>query len=192
MKQFISPDELREKSYQLAALIVQDDYKPDIMIALWRGGAVVGCYVHEAFKLAGWEVDHIPIKTSKYKAIDTPNPEVIVHDLDYILDKATDDMKILIVDDVLDSGHTGETTIFKLDKGLAERGIKRWTVRFAAPYYKSTRNKSKLTPNYWLEDTSAWLVFPHELEGMTLDEIRAAYGDKIANILAPLTKNSTK
>lgn len=185
-KYYISTDELRERSYELAARVVADNYVPDIMVALWRGGAVVGCYMHEAFKLAGWDVDHIPIKTSKYSGVGVAKSEVEVHDLNYIMKIAQTDMKILIVDDVVDSGHTLETVTSKLDMGLADREIGRWTIRSASPYYKSKRNKSKFKHDYWLVDTDDWIVFPHELEDMTIEEIRAAYGDKIANILAPL------
>jgi hypothetical protein len=28
-------------------------------------------------------------------------------------------------------------------------------------------------PHYYLHETDAWLVFPHELSGLTLDEIKA-------------------
>jgi hypothetical protein len=28
-------------------------------------------------------------------------------------------------------------------------------------------------PDYYLEETDAWLMYPHSLEGLTLEEIRA-------------------
>jgi hypothetical protein len=38
-------------------------------------------------------------------------------------------------------------------------------------YYKSSRNRSTLVPDYYVLDTDKWLVFPHELIGLTREEI---------------------
>jgi hypothetical protein len=38
-------------------------------------------------------------------------------------------------------------------------------------YYKSSRNRSSLVPDYYVLDTDRWLVFPHELVGLTKEEI---------------------
>jgi uncharacterized protein len=38
-------------------------------------------------------------------------------------------------------------------------------------YYKSSRNQSELVPDYYILDTDKWLVFPHELVGLTREEI---------------------
>ena len=46
-------------------------------------------------------------------------------------------------------------------------------VRIACPYYKPQNNKTAFTPDYYLYETSAWLVFPHELTGLSKEEIIA-------------------
>jgi hypothetical protein len=38
-------------------------------------------------------------------------------------------------------------------------------------YYKPARNRSALVPDYYVRDTDKWLVFPHELVGLTREEI---------------------
>ena len=42
----------------------------------------------------------------------------------------------------------------------------------ATPYYKPNKNESKYKPDYYLHETDQWLVFPHELEGLSLEEIQ--------------------
>jgi hypothetical protein len=46
------------------------------------------------------------------------------------------------------------------------------TVRIATVYYKPSRNKTNLAPDYFVHEVDEWLVFPHELRGLTDDEIR--------------------
>jgi hypothetical protein len=37
-------------------------------------------------------------------------------------------------------------------------------------------------PHYYLHETDGWLVFPHELSGLTYDEIRAGKRE-LANVV---------
>ena len=46
-------------------------------------------------------------------------------------------------------------------------------VRIATVYYKPLRNRSRLVPDYYVHATEQWLVFPHELVGLSAEEIRA-------------------
>jgi hypoxanthine phosphoribosyltransferase len=52
-KCYITPDQLRRDSYALGAQVVRSGFKPQFMVALWRGGAPIGCFVHELLK---WKV----------------------------------------------------------------------------------------------------------------------------------------
>jgi hypothetical protein len=47
------------------------------------------------------------------------------------------------------------------------------TVRIATVYYKPSRNQTSLKPDYFVHETEEWLVFPHEICGLTEAEIRA-------------------
>lgn len=185
-KVFISPDTLRTASYELASKVVTSGFRPDFMVALWRGGAPVGCYVHEFLKWHKIETDHIAIRTSKYTGIDqaVPAGEVIVHNLGYLIDNCFKGANILLVDDVWDSGHTIEAFYDKLKKSIpAEMDI---DVHVATVYYKSERNKSRFPngPDYYVHEASNdWLVFPHELEGLTKEEISNHMGPAVASLL---------
>ena len=34
------------------------------------------------------------------------------------------------------------------------------------------KNKSDRKPDFYIHETEKWLVFPHELEGLTIEEIK--------------------
>ena len=40
-------------------------------------------------------------------------------------------------------------------------------------YYKPARNRTALTPDYFVRTTDQWLVFPHEVDGLSRAEILA-------------------
>ena len=44
-------------------------------------------------------------------------------------------------------------------------------VRIATPYFKPANNKTDIEPDYYNHANDSWLVFPHELEGLTHEEI---------------------
>jgi len=45
-------------------------------------------------------------------------------------------------------------------------------IRIATPFYKPDNNNTANKPDYYLHETNKWLVFPHELEGLSIDEIK--------------------
>ena len=45
-------------------------------------------------------------------------------------------------------------------------------IKIATPYFKPSNNKTKRIPDFYLHKTDQWLVFPHELEGLTKEEIK--------------------
>jgi len=55
-------------------------------------------------------------------------------------------------------------------------------IRIATLYYKPHRCRTGLKPHYYLKEVNRWLVFPHELCGLTLDEI-SEKGEAISRII---------
>ena len=39
--------------------------------------------------------------------------------------------------------------------------------------YKPDSNRTNLSPDFYIRETDKWLMFPHEAEGMSAEEIRA-------------------
>ncbi len=97
----------------------------------------------------------------------------------YIIENANADNSLLIVDDVFDSGRS----IYALKEKLAElmRLNLPQDIRVACPYYKPKNTKVPMKPDYYIHDSDEWLVFPHELSGLTPEELQEGKSD-LANI----------
>lgn len=180
-KLFITADDFLLDSYRLAKKIYDSGFKPTFMIALWRGGTLPGCPVQEFLAYKGLEVDHIATRTSRYKGIEKAETIVRIHGLDYIIKKANNTDRLLIVDDVFDKGKTIEALIAKLKE--ESRANTPSEIMVATVYYKPESNQTNIKPDFYIHETDKWLVFPHELEGLSLDEIEAGKGKEIADLL---------
>jgi hypoxanthine phosphoribosyltransferase len=156
-KVFISAESLLRDSMELATRIVRSGFRPTFLVAVWRGGAPIGITVQEVLEYHGIHADHIAIRTSSYSGIDQQAKTVRVHALDYLVSRLSAEDQLLLVDDVFDSG-------------LSIEAIMR-EVRIATAYYKPQRNRSALEPDYYVRETNDWLVFPHELQGLSRQEI---------------------
>ena len=44
-------------------------------------------------------------------------------------------------------------------------------IRMAMPWYKPLRNIIDTVPDYYIHETDDWLVFPHEMDGLSEEEI---------------------
>ena len=44
-------------------------------------------------------------------------------------------------------------------------------IKIATPYYKPNKSQTGNKPDYYLHETDQWLVFPHELDGLSVEEI---------------------
>jgi hypothetical protein len=170
-KHFISADSLLRDSMELARLIVRSGLRPTFLVAMWRGGAPIGITVQEVLEYHGIHADHIPIRTSSYTGIDQQSKTVRVHATDYLVSRVAAEDELLIVDDVFDSGRSLEAVMSEL-KRRCRRNLPA-KVRIATVYYKPTRNRSALVPDYYVRATDQWLVFPHEIQGLTREEILA-------------------
>jgi len=170
-KFYISPQSLLDDSFRLGAEIVNSGFEPSFIIALWRGGAPIGIAVQEYLVQNGIETNHIAVRTSSYTGIDSQAREVAIYGLNYLVKKITHEDRLLIVDDVFDTGHTIEALIDHL-RNKARRNTPE-DIRVAVPYYKPSRNLTNRVPDYFLHETEQWLKFPHSLEGLTESEVRA-------------------
>ena len=181
MKHFVSPDSLREDSYLLASKVIEDGFKPDYMVAIWRGGANIGIMIHELLKYVGIDTDHIAIRTSRYSGIGLAKETVAVHNLGYLLERLNKDSKVLLVDDVYDTGLSLDAVFNALKEKLGPNCPT--DIRVGTVYYKPLKNKTNRVPNYFVHESSEWIVFPHELEGLSIDEISEAMGPNIGSIV---------
>ncbi|HZW60464.1 MAG TPA: phosphoribosyltransferase family protein [Woeseiaceae bacterium] len=166
----LTAQELLSDSFRLGVQVLESGFEPTLIIAIWRGGTPVGMAVQEILSYCGVEADHIAIRTSSYSGVDRRSA-VAVHGLNYIIKKVCFDDRVLIVDDVFDTGNTFAAVIGELTRRA--RGNTPEDIRTAVPWYKPTRNETELVPDYYLHETAEWLVFPHELDALTRAEMRA-------------------
>jgi uncharacterized protein len=168
-KKYINAQDLLEDSFQLASNIYKSGFRPHFIVGIWRGGTPVGIAVQEFLEYKDVETDHIAIRTSSYLGIDKQSKEIRVHGLHYIIENVNAHDSLLIVDDVFDSGRSIKAVLDELlektRKNMPE------TVKIACPWYKPTRNATDIEPDYYIHDTDDWLVFPHEVNGLTPEEI---------------------
>lgn len=167
-KQYISAQQLLDDSFNLAIKVLQSDYRPNFIAGVWRGGAPVGIAVQELLSYFGIVSDHIAIRTSLYSGIDKRNAKVEVHGLNYLIDNLQPTDRLLLVDDVFDTGRSVNQIIEDLQKKC---GANMPEVKVAMPYFKPGRNQTGRVPDYFLFETDDWLVFPHELAGLSKSEI---------------------
>ena len=169
-KLFINSDDLLKDSFQLAWKVYESGFKPNYIVGVWRGGAPIGIAVQEFLSVLGVKSDHVAIRTSHYSGINQSNQNVQVYGLNYVIRQLESEDKLLIVDDVHDTGNSVNQIILDLKKACKKNTPE---IRVATPYFKPNKNLTNNKPDYFIHETDQWLVFPHELEGLTLDEIKS-------------------
>ncbi|MCK5324671.1 MAG: hypothetical protein KAJ57_01630 [Woeseiaceae bacterium] len=170
-KTVLSAQDLLEDSFHLGLDVLDSGFHPTMIIAIWRGGTPVGMAVQEILSYCGVQSDHIAIRTSSYVGVDQRGA-VAVHGLNYIIKKICHDDRLLIVDDVFDTGNTIVAVIAELKRRARDNTPE--DIRVAVPWYKPSRNETDIVPDYFIRETAEWLVFPHELDALSPDELRAA------------------
>ncbi|MBX2823836.1 MAG: hypoxanthine phosphoribosyltransferase [Gammaproteobacteria bacterium] len=187
-KVYLDAQQLLEDSFRLAALVVKSGFRPSFIVAVWRGGAPMGIAVQELLAYYGIESDHIAIRTSSYHNIDDQSATVQVYSMNYLVKNIRKEDRLLIVDDVFDTGRSIDAIIDTI-RSKARKNTPD-DIRVAVPYYKPARSQSQRVPDYYLHETSDWLKFPHSLEGLTPEEVREHRPELHAILQQAVAENS--
>jgi len=147
----------------VAEKVAGDDWQPDYVIGIGRGGLVPAVYISHRLNLPMLSVDH----SSKV-------PGFADELLGKVAEKSRDGTKLLVVDDINDSGGT----IDYIRRLLASVGCEAGNLRFAVLISNS---RSKVSVDYWSRtidrnEDKRWFVFPWEAMGTTdtiVDEARS-------------------
>ena len=164
-KIYLSADDYLRDSFRLARMILDSGWLPEDVIALWRGGAPVGVAVHEFLHYHGLRPRHRTLKCFSYTGIRTQTAEVALEGADEVFGSVAKGSRVLVIDDVFDSGNTARAVFARLAPCAAD-------VRLATVYWKPSQNKTSLRPDFYVRQTEDWIVFPHELDDLTLEEVR--------------------
>ena len=168
-KVYLTAQSLLLDSFELGIRIYQSGFRPSFIIGIWRGGTPVGIAVQEMLDHLGVKTDHIAIRTSSYYGINKRNKTVKVHGLEYVVRYAEANDDLLIVDDVFDSGNSIRAVLDALKAKMRKNLPK--DIRIATPWFKPANNATDIAPNYYIHESDQWLVFPHELDGLSREEI---------------------
>ena len=173
-KTFVAANDLLLDSFQLAMNIRDAGFKPDFLVGLWRGGSAVGIAVQEGLEHFGIETDHIAIRTSYtglpgYSQMVDSADGIRVHGLQYLLENLSAEHSLLIVDDVYSTGSSVNAVIEQLT-AKARRNLPH-DIRIATVWYRP-HEKTVRRPDYYIHETSDWLILPYELSGLGIEELR--------------------
>ncbi len=199
-KDFVSPKVLRDDALKLVHKIYTEDrFVPDIIYSLLRGGAYLANVFSEYYKLVRSPnerpVFYAAVVARSYSDI-REQSKVMIDGWTYSPDHLRTGDKILVVDDIFDTGKT----INKLGEVLMEKGIPREDLKIAVHDYKMPTYKKDylpMQPDYYCRkhvinspEEDVWIHYMnHEFIGLRPDEIESNYDDiEVQNILKTLIK----
>ena len=165
-KRYISAEQLLEDSFALAIQVAASGFVPELIVGIWRGGAPVAIVMQEVLEFVGIACNHLAIRTSSYTDIGK-RTEVKVQGMEGLASQLTGIHSVLLVDDIFDSGLSMATVLDEI-RGICAEPL---VIKIATPYFKPANNQTGMQPDFFLQSTADWLVFPHELQGLTQAEL---------------------
>jgi len=175
-KIFLDEENLILDSFKLGVQIFESGFHPTFIVGLWRGGSSVGIYVQECLQTLGIETNHISLRTSYrgqpsyQETVASADAEIRVHGTQYLLENLNAGDSLLLVDDVCSTGKSIEAVIRRLSRHLKRNMPEQ--IRVATLWHRPSFKESSIEPDFTQHQTEDWLVFPYEISGLTIDEIK--------------------
>lgn len=144
---YITWKEIVKGCVELASRIKRDQYKPDLIVSIVKGGVVPARILSDLLEVD--EICFIGVRFYKTVAQRSSKPQ-----LTFSLTCSVRDKNILVVDDVVETGRTLQLVIEELGMDGAKR------VKTAAIYVKKWSN---VMPDYYYMMVDKWIVFPWEI-----------------------------
>ena len=149
----------------MAKKIENSNFKPDAILGISRGGCYPAIIIHEYLNYSNIKCKYYIMTAKSYNNnIQTNNFFIDISQ--YTQDNLKKCKKILIVDDIFDTG----LTIMNICNYLFKLGITSDKLKVATPYYKPKNNKTSIIPDYFIQEREEWIVFPHEFQGLSKHE----------------------
>ena len=185
-KEFLDARIVRNNAVRLAHRIHEDGFVPDVIYVSLRGGAYLGNVISEYFKVVRKgqrPVFYAAVVARSYTDIHR-SERVMVDGWTYSPEFLRSGDRILLIDDIFDSGHT----VNHLVEIFLEKGIPREDIKVAVHDYKIrtfASEKLPIQPDYWCRrhvvskpDEDTWIHYlSHELVGLQNEEVAANYND---------------
>jgi hypoxanthine phosphoribosyltransferase len=138
---------------RLVDMVRKDSFRPDIIVGVSRGGLIPAAVLSDRL---GVDCDAVRLRFYKSVRSTEETPKIIQHVSSDLSGK-----KVLIVDDVADTGHSLQTVKrYVQDEGAED-------VMVCTLHYKPC---SVIRPDRFVEETNAWIIYPWELNE-TVDDL---------------------
>jgi hypoxanthine phosphoribosyltransferase len=184
MKEFLDFAAIRSNGLKLAHAIHRSGFVPDIIYVSLRGGACLGNIISEYFKVVRRHerpVFYAAVVARSYSDI-RKHTLVRVDGWTYNPDHLRSGDRILLVDDIFDSGNT----INYLVNIFLQKGIPREDIKVAVHDYKFRPNgdiEHPIQPDFYCRrhvinenQDDTWIHYmSHELIGLSAEEIELHY-----------------
>jgi len=186
-KEFLQFDTERNNALKLASQIYREGFIPDVIYVSLRGGVYLGNVISEYFKIVRRgqrPIYYAAVVARSYTGVGIAD-KVMVDGWTYSPEHLRVGDKVLLVDDIFDSGKT----LNHLAQIILEKGIPRHDLKVAVHDYKYFTDKVEqlpIQPDYWcrrhdvsINDDSLWIHYmSHELIGLTNEEIDQYYSSQ--------------
>ncbi|HLI45850.1 MAG TPA: phosphoribosyltransferase [Geobacterales bacterium] len=133
---------------KLCFKIKKDNYRPDMLVAIARGGWVIARIVSDILEIDQVTDIHVSFYTDIAK---TKKEPVILEDIGKDVSKK----RVLVVDDVSD---TGESLLKVLEYLKAKHPLE---IKTATVYIKPW---TKYVPDYYIKEIAKWIIYPYEIK----------------------------
>ncbi len=183
-KEFLPYTKVRNNAIKLAYRIYKDGFIPDVIYVSLRGGAYIGNIISEFFKLLRKKerpIFYAAVVARSYTDVRAQD-SVRIDGWTYNPEHLRNGDKILLVDDIFDSGKT----INYLTEVIINKGIPREDLKIAVHDYKVFPNEKRnlpIHPDYYCRkhsidstESDIWIHYmSHELVGLSNIELEENY-----------------
>jgi len=183
-KDFLDYDTERNNALKLAYRIYNDGFIPDVIYVSLRGGAYLGNIFSEYFKIVhkGERPVYYAAVVARSYTDFTHSEKIRIDGWTYSPDHLRVGDKVLLVDDIFDTGRT----INCLSQIILDHGIPRKDFKVAVHDYKyfvDKKDQLPIQPDYWcvkhemsVNDENYWIHYmSHELVGLAPAELEENY-----------------
>ncbi len=199
-KEFLDYDAVRNNAFKLThKIFTEDGFIPDVIYCSLRGGAYMANVISEYYKLVNKNhhpVLYAAVVARSYMGVKQSAPRVSVDGWTYPPANLRQGDRIMLIDDIFDSGNTINALVNVL---VDDYAVPRENIKVVVHDYKVCAYKEQLPiqPDYWCRkfvvtkpEEDIWIHYmSHELVGLSEKELEAHYYQKdpeLKDILSPL------
>lgn len=207
MKEFLPYETVRNDALKLAHKIYKDGFIPDVIYCSLRGGAYMANVISEYFKVLSkvekfHPVLYAGVVARSYSDI-AQHTKVYIDGWTYPPENLRPGDKILLVDDIFDSGRTINSLVETL---MNSRGMPREDIKVVVhdyKYFSYYKEQLPIQPDYYSRkividkpEDNLWIHYmSHELIGLTQEELENNYFNEdpeLREVLEPYFKKIDK